>query len=46
MIRQSGEGFYALLSWSFKPPRFSKPWRFLMIMLFDKKSPQTPARAL
>ncbi|MBC6425256.1 MAG: hypothetical protein GDA51_02040 [Ekhidna sp.] len=48
----------ALLSWSFKPPRFSKPWRFcgavvslvkpcrfLMIMLFDKKSPHTPARA-
>ncbi|MBC6425686.1 MAG: hypothetical protein GDA51_04290 [Ekhidna sp.] len=34
IIRQSEEGFYALLSWSFKPPRFPKPWRFLWCCRF------------
>ncbi|MBC6427086.1 MAG: hypothetical protein GDA51_11630 [Ekhidna sp.] len=34
IIRQSEEGFYALLSWSFKPPRFWEPWRFLWCCRF------------
>ncbi|MBC6427161.1 MAG: hypothetical protein GDA51_12020 [Ekhidna sp.] len=33
MIRQSEEGFYALLSWSFKPPRF-------LSMCYPTKKPE------